>query len=43
MKITQMDVDMQELLWEEAKKAAMKIFVKALNVEVEKHVVDENT
>lgn len=38
-----MDVDVQERLWENARKAAMKLFAKALNVEVVKQVIDEKT
>lgn len=38
-----MDIDMQERLWGEAQKVAMKVFAKALNVEVENQVIDEET
>lgn len=38
-----MDVDVQEILWENARKAAMKLFAKALHVEVVKQVTDEKT
>lgn len=38
-----MDIDMQERLCEEAKKVAMKVFAKALNVKVENQVIDEET
>lgn len=36
-----MGVEMQERLWEQNKKVAMKILSKALNVEIEKQVIDE--
>lgn len=36
-----MGVDMQERLWEQNKKVAMKILSKALNVETGKQVIDE--